>query len=310
MSTFGDIERTFADLYEYRWAIGAGVLVLLAAFLAFGYWKQWHLFLWRHRLVVGVISTPVLAVTIWLGWSLGSPLFTNVTVEEAFPFSLNAVVPANMEREDIEQVMAGMAKLDNTAMESIPGPSAMAVGSAVSSGMQDSNLVVMTEANQAALQDGMAMVMEAQGDMDLAMMDEGISMMTTAVENASGEADDQGEAAQLKLGEFKDADSFHKGSGQAIVYRGPDGSLLLRLENLRVTNGPALHVYLSVHEDPDSAGEVKDQGYFDLGNLKGNRGNQNYPVPGGLDISDYNSVVIYCQPFNVVFSVASLQDVG
>ena len=31
MSTFGDIERTFADLYEYWWAIAAGVLVFLAA---------------------------------------------------------------------------------------------------------------------------------------------------------------------------------------------------------------------------------------------------------------------------------------
>ena len=37
MSTFGDIERTFAGLYEYRSAIGAGVLVILTAFTAFGY---------------------------------------------------------------------------------------------------------------------------------------------------------------------------------------------------------------------------------------------------------------------------------
>ena len=44
----------------------------------------------------------------------------------------------------------------------------------------------------------------------------------------------------LETGSFQDADSFHKGSGQATIYRGSDGSHLLRLENLNVTNGPDL----------------------------------------------------------------------
>ena len=39
MSTLGDIERIFADLFEYRWPIGAGVLVFIAAVIAFGYWR-------------------------------------------------------------------------------------------------------------------------------------------------------------------------------------------------------------------------------------------------------------------------------
>ena len=310
MSTFGDIERTFADVYEYRWAIAAGVLVFLAAVVAFGYWKGWHLFLWRHRLLVGVISAPVLAVTIWLGWSLGSPLFTNVTVEEEFPFAFTATVPEGMEREDIEQAMAGIAKHDDTVTEAMPGGAAMAVESALTSGVEDSQVIIMTEANQDALHDGMAMVSAAKDDLDIAQIDKGIDMMKTAVDNASGAADDQSDVAQIKTGEFKDADSFHRGSGQATIYSGPDGSFLLRLENLDVTNGPALHVYLSRHPDPDSPGEVKDQGFVDLGDLKGNRGNQNYPITSDVDITAYNSVVIYCKPFNVVFSVASLRDVG
>ncbi len=115
---------------------------------------------------------------------------------------------------------------------------------------------------------------------------------------------------QVKTGEFKDADAFHQGSGQAIIYRGPDGSHLLRLENLDVTNGPRLHVYLSGHADPGDPEAVRALGYYDLGRLKGNRGNQNYPLPSDVDVSAYNSVVIYCQPFHVVFSVASLTDAG
>ena len=73
---------------------------------------------------------------------------------------------------------------------------------------------------------------------------------------------------RLKLGSFRDADSFHKGSGEAIVYRGPDGSLLLRLENFAVTNGPDLRVILSPHQDPGNKDEVKTPGYIELGKLK------------------------------------------
>ena len=310
MSTFGDIERTFADLYEYRWAIGAGVLVFLAALTGFGYWKGWHLFLWQHRLLVSAISAPLLAVTIWLGWSLGSPLFTNVTVEEEFPFAFTATVPAGMERVDVEEAMAGISKHNETVIEAMPGGAAMVVGSALTSGVEDSNVIIMTESNQDALHDGMALVSEAGEDQDAALIDKGIDMMQAAIEDASGAADDQAEVARIKTGEFKDADSFHKGSGQATIYSGPDGSFLLRLENLDVTNGPALHVYLSRHEDPDNPGEVKNPGFVDLGDLKGNRGNQNYPIPSDADIASYNSVVIYCKPFEVVFSVASLRDVG
>ena len=310
MSTFGDIERTFADVYEYRWAIAAGVLVFLAAVVAFGYWKGWHLVIWRHRLLVGVISTPVLVVTIWLGWSLGSPLFTNVTVEEEFPFALNALVPAGMEREDVEEIMAGMAKHDDAVTEAMPGGAAIAVGAAVTAGVENSKVILMTEANQASLHDGMEMVSEAREDQDLALIDKGVGIMEAAIDDASGAGDDQSDVARIKAGEFKDADSFHKGSGQATIYTGPDGSFLLRLENLDVTNGPALHVYLSRHEDPDNPGEVKDSGFIDLGDLKGNRGNQNYPIPSDVDITGYNSIVIYCKPFEVVFSVATLRDVA
>ena len=120
MSTFGDIERTFADLYEYRWAIGPGVLVFLAAVAAFGYWKGWHLAIWRRRLQVALISTPFLVLSLWLGWSLGSPLFTNVTVIEEFPFSHTAIVPDDMEQTDVEEIMAGMAKVDDTVVEAMP----------------------------------------------------------------------------------------------------------------------------------------------------------------------------------------------
>ena len=37
MGIFGDLERTLAELYAFRWPLGIGILVMLAAFAAFGY---------------------------------------------------------------------------------------------------------------------------------------------------------------------------------------------------------------------------------------------------------------------------------
>ena len=116
--------------------------------------------------------------------------------------------------------------------------------------------------------------------------------------------------AQLKAGAFRDADGFHKGSGQAVIYRAADGSHLLRLENFRVTNGPELHVLLTPAADIKSRDELTSAGYVDLGKLKGNIGNQNYPIPQDVPLVNPRSVVIYCLPFQVVFSVAALMAEG
>lgn len=100
-------------------------------------------------------------------------------------------------------------------------------------------------------------------------------------------------------GEFQDADSFHQGSGTARIYQQGD-ERILRLENFSGTNGPDLRVLLVEHTDgANGMGE-----YVDLGPLKGNIGNQNYTIPVDVDLSKFNGVMIYCQPFHVVFSTA------
>lgn len=111
----------------------------------------------------------------------------------------------------------------------------------------------------------------------------------------------------LKQGRFRDADAAHRGSGDALFYRMPDGSHLLRLENFKVTNGPDLVVYLAKHPDPGQAGDVTT-GFLSLGKLKGNVGNQNYIIPTGADISKFKSAVIWCELFGVLFSPAALID--
>ncbi len=116
---------------------------------------------------------------------------------------------------------------------------------------------------------------------------------------------DEPMAPQLTIamqGTFKDADNFHRGSGTASVFTLPDGKQILRFENFSVTNGPALSVYLVRSAD----GNV-DAGFLDLGKLKGNKGNQNYEIPAGTDLREYGSVIIWCVPFKVTFTTATLQ---
>lgn len=126
-------------------------------------------------------------------------------------------------------------------------------------------------------------------------------------EPQTGEAMEGMEGATvLASGSFIDIDDFHGGSGTATVYELADGSQILRFENFEVTNGPDLYVYLSGSPDPRASNEVMDTGYVDLGSLKGNVGDQNYDIPPGTDLSQYQSVVIYCVPFHVVFSTATL----
>ena len=118
------------------------------------------------------------------------------------------------------------------------------------------------------------------------------------------------EVRRLKSGLLQDADSFHKGSGEATILRAADGSALLRLDRITVTNGPDLHVFLTPHPKPATQSEAQTTGYVDLGPLKANPGSHNYPIPGATNLDAQQSVVIYCLPFNVVFSTARLQPVS
>jgi hypothetical protein len=93
-------------------------------------------------------------------------------------------------------------------------------------------------------------------------------------------------------------DGIHNAEGQVKVIKLSDGSNFLRLEDFRSTNGPDLYVYLS----PDKS----NSDFVNLGKLKGNVGDQNYKIPEGTDPSKYDTVLIWCQAFSVLFGSAEL----
>jgi hypothetical protein len=98
----------------------------------------------------------------------------------------------------------------------------------------------------------------------------------------------------------------HISSGEALVYQLADGSRILRLQNFSVDNGPDLYVYLVPIDPVPNASGSEIAGSYSLARLKGNIGDQNYEIPADLDLSQYKSVVIWCQAFAVPFSAAPL----
>jgi len=99
-------------------------------------------------------------------------------------------------------------------------------------------------------------------------------------------------------GEFAGADDFHFGRGQALLIETAPGQFTLRLEEFSVRNGPDLFVYLSTDAN----------GYSDdallLGELKGTDGAFNYDVPTGTDVSQFQSAIVWCKAFSVLFATA------
>ncbi|HEX8600176.1 MAG TPA: DM13 domain-containing protein [Chloroflexia bacterium] len=107
-------------------------------------------------------------------------------------------------------------------------------------------------------------------------------------------------------GNFDRQDDVHYASGQAIIARQQDGSVIVRLQDLAAANGPDLYVYVSTHPNPKNHDQLH-QGAHNLGSLKATNGSFNYTLDPSIDPTKLGSVVIYCRAFSVIFSVATLQ---
>jgi len=217
----------------------------------------------NRKLIIGVIALIFIATP--LIWWLASPLFIDEAVDEAFPFDLPVVAEvAEMSPSEAEQVMEDTMK------------------------MVDEEFVDDLSAEQAAELE--EIVVAAAEKMPDHPMDE--EMPTPEAEI---------EWVLIEQGQFRDADSAHRGSGDFGIYEQGD-QRLMRFENFEVTNGPDLHVFLVENIDGDSMGAS-----VDLGSLKGNVGNQNYEIPADVDLDQFKGVMIYCVPFHVVFSTAPFE---
>ncbi len=95
--------------------------------------------------------------------------------------------------------------------------------------------------------------------------------------------------------------------GTATAIDLADGGRVLTLTDFETSNGPDLLVYL-VSGDVNSNGDGDD--FVNLGVLKGNIGDQQYDIPDGVDLAEFDSVVIWCRAFSAGFGVAELSPAG
>jgi hypothetical protein len=97
----------------------------------------------------------------------------------------------------------------------------------------------------------------------------------------------------------------YSGEGAALVLNDGSEQRFLRFEDFSTDNGPDLRVYLSASDANADSGTFDDD-FIDLGVLKGNIGDQNYEIPPEVDLSVYDTVVVWCVRFSTPFTAADL----
>ena len=98
------------------------------------------------------------------------------------------------------------------------------------------------------------------------------------------------------------SDPVHWGRGKVSVY---EKTVFLE-PDFEVGPGPAFHVYLVPKAKIRSEDDMKNVMFVDLGGLRAFKGSQRYPIPAGVNLKDYPSVVIWCERFGVLISPADL----
>ena len=125
---------------------------------------------------------------------------------------------------------------------------------------------------------------------------------TVAMAPARAATDAKPRNVRLRSGRFESV--RHPAKGVATAIRLARGGRVLTLTDFEVDNGPDLRLYLVPGRARDE-GEVRD--FVDLGALKGNRGDQQYELPRGLDLGRHATVVVWCRAFSVLFARAPLR---
>jgi len=98
------------------------------------------------------------------------------------------------------------------------------------------------------------------------------------------------------------SDPVHWGQGKVSVY---ERAVFLE-PDFEVGPGPAYHVYLVPKASIRSSSDLKDVMFIDLGGLRAFKGSQRYAIPAGVDLKNYQSVIIWCRQFSVLISPADL----
>ena len=109
----------------------------------------------------------------------------------------------------------------------------------------------------------------------------------------------------LKTGSLVPLDESHWGNGTVELVEKADGSLAIYFIDVEIASGPDLYIYISKKSNFSSPTDTTGE-FFNLGRLRALHGTFEVHVSSNLDIELYNSVLIWCLFFTVIFTYASL----
>ena len=215
----------------------------------------------RRGIKIGIISAIVIIIAAG-AYYLVSPLFISTEVNELLPTSV-------VQSESFQKFVA------------MNEEEKMQAAGQMSSQERDEIMAAAARVNNS--------IDEPMGQTTLQQQPQNTTSTTTTTTSQDA----------LRTGSFVGVgDGVHNAEGIAKVVPLQDGSNILRLENLRVTNGPDLYVYLATDKSASD--------FVSLGKLKANNGNQNYDIPSETELTKYDTVLIWCRPFSVLFGSAEL----
>jgi hypothetical protein len=219
----------------------------------------------HRRVKIGIIGAIIIIIGV-SAFYLASPLFISTEIDEPLPegAEVPAPPPSNQFQEFIAMSEEERIEAGNQMDE------------------QEKNQIMLEFAR-----------MNTSIDESMAQINQSVSeQQTSQIGNETSDL--------LLTGSFVGVgDGIHDAQGIAKVLPIEGGGDVLRLEDLVVTNGPDLYVYLST--------DKRASDFVNLGRLKANIGSQNYPIPVVTDLSKYDTVLIWCRAFSVLFGSADLK---
>lgn len=85
-----------------------------------------------------------------------------------------------------------------------------------------------------------------------------------------------------------------------------DKTLISFDDGFKTKRGPDLKIFLSKQSINDVTGKTATSDAVLVAELKSNKGSQTYELPAGINLSDYQSLLIHCEEFSVLWGGAEI----
>lgn len=105
-------------------------------------------------------------------------------------------------------------------------------------------------------------------------------------------------------------DMDRKGEGTLAIYRLKDGSHMLRLDDFYISPNVDLEIDVSALKRPETTDEFFEARYEEIALMPVTTGSINYKIPDSVDLKDWRSIVVWCEPLHIAYAGATLDFEG